>query len=233
MWKLLKRELVKSAAVQYLTALIAYLYIEFVYFTTRWQTYGCDAVEPYWDAGKPMIVCFWHNRLLVMPRCWRRGVKAKMLISHHRDGKLISAVIAHFGVGTVSGSTSRGSAAALREMMDAIDAGYSIGFTPDGPRGPRYQAAIGAIYLAKVTGLPIVGVSVATSRRKVLRSWDRFLICFPFSRGAFVWGKPMSVPADAGDATMEQLRQKLQSEMIEITNRSDFLVGQQPIPLHD
>lgn len=230
MFKPFKRKIMKSAGMQSVIAWLAFTYIRFVYYTTRWQVVGRGAVEKFWDEKRPMIVCFWHNRLLLMTPCWRRGVPAKMLISHHRDGKLISATIGHFGVGTVSGSTSRGASGALREMIDAIEAGYSIGFTPDGPRGPRYRAAGGAVYLAKVTGLPLVCVSVATSRRKILNSWDRFLVCLPFSRGVYVWGAPMIVPSSADDAELEAARQKLESELIAITDQSDILVGQRPIP---
>lgn len=228
--KKFKRKILKSGPVQSVIAFIAFLYAESVYWTSRWQHHNRDLPEKFWDSGKPMIVCFWHNRILVMSRCWRKGVKAKMLISHHGDGKLISKMIGHYNVGTVSGSTSRGSAAALREMIDAAAQGYSIGITPDGPRGPRYQAAIGAIYLAKTTGLPVIAVSVSTSRRKMLRSWDRFLIALPFSKGAFVWGSPFYVPNDADDAALESLRQHLEQDMIDVTSQSDLLTGHSPIP---
>lgn len=223
------RRIVQSRFTQNFLAWAAFLYMELVYRTSRWQTHNAAIPESYWNQGKPAIVCFWHNRMLVMCRCWRDRVKAAMLISHHRDGRFISMAIAHYGIETVSGSTSRGSAAALREMIDKIGQGYSIGITPDGPRGPRFQAAQGAVYLAKITGLPLIPVSVATSRRKILRSWDRFLVCLPFSRGVFVWGNPIHVPPDSTEESMESYRLMLQQDLIDISGQSDLLCGQQPV----
>ena len=231
MIKQYRRKILQSLWMQSVIAWIAYVYMELVYYTSRWQHINRAVPESFWEAGKPMIVCFWHNRLLSMCRCWRRGVKAAILISHHRDGRMISKIIGNYDVGTVMGSTSRGSAGALREMNEKIAQGYSIGITPDGPRGPRYQAAVGAVYMAKITGLPVVGVSVATTRRRLLRSWDRFVITLPFSRGVYVWGDPLYVPQDADDAALENFRAKMEKDLIEITNRSDLLCGNQPIPL--
>ncbi|TAH36036.1 MAG: DUF374 domain-containing protein [Alphaproteobacteria bacterium] len=233
MSKKFRRKLIQSSLVQSLISWVAYLYMELVYYTSRWEHHNRAVPESFWDAGKPMIVCFWHNRLLCMCRCWRKGVKATILISQHRDGRFISQTIHHYGVGTVTGSTSRGSSAALREMVEKIEQSYCVGITPDGPRGPRFQAAPGPVYLAKLTGIPIVNVSVATSKRKVLQSWDRFLVCLPFSRGAYVWGNPIHVPQDCSDADLELYRQKLEQDLIDVSNRSDQLCGQTPIPLDE
>ena len=51
-----------------------------------------------------------------------------MLISLHRDGRMIAQVIAHFGQRTVVGSTSRGGTAALRAILRALSGGTVIGF---------------------------------------------------------------------------------------------------------
>lgn len=231
MLKKIRRQLTQSRFAQSVSGLIAYSYMELVYYTSTWQYHNADAPKLFWDQGKPIIVCFWHGRLLCMSRVWRKGVKGAMMSSKHRDGRFTAEVIKHYNIETVFGSTSRGGAMALRQVMDKIDQGYSIGFTPDGPRGPRFRAAMGAVYLAKTTGLPILPVSVATSRRKVLRSWDRFLVCWPFSHGAYVWGDPIYVPGDCSDVELESYRQKLEQDLIDVSNRSDILCGQTPIPL--
>jgi lysophospholipid acyltransferase (LPLAT)-like uncharacterized protein len=233
MLKKIRRQLTQSSFAQYISAWLAYLYMELVYHTSSWQYHNAELPASFWDQGKPIIVCFWHGRLLCMARAWRKGVKGAMISSHHRDGKFTAAIIRHYGVGTVFGSTSRGGAAALRQTIDKIADGYSIGLTPDGPRGPRFRAATGAVYLAKTTGLPIVPVSVATTRRKMLYSWDRFLVCWPFSRGVYVWGDPIYVPKDCDDTELESYRQKLEWNLIDVSNRSDLLCGHMPIPLDD
>ncbi len=231
MFKSLRRKLIKNKLTERVIAYLAYLYMELVYFTGRWQHVNRQAAEKFWDAGQPMIVCFWHNRLLSMCRCWRMGTKAEILISRHRDGKLISSVIGHYGIGTVVGSTSHGSAAAMREMLDKVAAGVCIGITPDGPRGPRYCAAPGAVYLAKMTGLPIVNISVATTRRRVLKTWDRFIVTLPFSRGVYIWGDPIYVPPDADETELEKFRVKFEQDLRDVTDRSDIMCGHAPIAL--
>jgi lysophospholipid acyltransferase (LPLAT)-like uncharacterized protein len=226
-----RRWLLRTRVMIALVAWIAYLAMEFVYWTNRWQVIGGSDIRNRWDHGQPTIVTFWHNRLFMMCRCWRQGIPASMLISHHRDGKLIAKTIGHYNVGTIAGSTSRGSTQALRGLIEATKRGTSIGITPDGPRGPRYHVAAGAVYLAKVTGLPIVPVVVATTKRKMLRSWDRFLVNLPFGRGVYIWGKSISVPADADAAALEQARLLLEREMRIIADQADMLCGHAPIPV--
>lgn len=228
-----RRRLLQTSWVISLIAALAYAIMELVYWTNRWRVVGDDFIRARWDAGQPAIICFWHNRLFMMCRCWRRGAKAKMLISQHRDGVLIAKTISHYDVGTIEGSTSRGASAALRGLIAATEAGVSIGITPDGPRGPRYHVAPGAVYLAKVTGLPIVPVTVATSRRKMLRSWDRFLINLPFGRGVYYWGEPIYVTADSDDTALEIARQKLETAMRNLSAAADRAVGYEPIPVAD
>ena len=82
-------------------------YINLLRITCRWQTLGKKIPRQYWDEGKPFILAFWHGRLLMMPHCWDPGVPIHMLISRHRDGKLIADTVAHFGIKAVSGSSSK------------------------------------------------------------------------------------------------------------------------------
>lgn len=228
MKKILKK-LSKSKFIQEAVAFIAYLYMRFVHMTTRWTVRNRAFVEHHWGEEKPMIVCFWHNRLLMMTQCWRKGVKAAMLISEHRDGKMISKSIEYFGVETIVGSTSRGGHGAFRDMVRAIKQGYNIGITPDGPRGPRYRAAAGAVQLAKLTGCPIVPVTVATSRVKILGSWDSFILNYPFGRGIYLWGQPVIVPQDADANMLEQKRKELENNLISISQEADIFCGYKPI----
>ena len=58
--------------------------------------------------------------------------------------------------------------------------------TPDGSRGPIYEAKPGAILLARITKSPICLLSFKYSGHWALRSWDRFVIPFPFSRVKYI-----------------------------------------------
>ncbi len=204
-------------------------YIRLVHATTRWTVVDDAAPRALWDAGKPFILCFWHGRILMMPYSWRRDRPIHMLISSHPDGQLIAKTVAHFGIATVAGSSTRGGAQGMRRLIRLLKAGDSVGITPDGPRGPRMRASSGAVVLARLSGTPLVPCSYSVSRRKLARSWDRFVIALPFGRGAIVWGAPIPVAADANEAAMERARQALEDSLNAVSGDADRRCGQQPI----
>jgi lysophospholipid acyltransferase (LPLAT)-like uncharacterized protein len=157
----------------------------------------------------PVILVFWHNRLFLMAPFYRlycRGRIALALISRSRDGQVISDIVAHFGIRTARGSSSRhGISAALAAIHAARDDRLDIVVTPDGPRGPRYQVQPGVLRLAQATGRPIVTVTTNLGWKWVLKSWDRFQVPLPFSRCELVSGEPIFVPSDATGEDLEKL----------------------------
>lgn len=200
-------------------------YISLVHATGRWQVVGREYPEAIWNDGKPFILSFWHGRLLMMPKAWPRAHPIHMLISQHRDGLLIARTVAHFGIKAAAGSSSRGGSAALRVMLKALRNGENVGITPDGPRGPRQRATDGVIHIARMSGRPIVPLAYAARGRKLMDSWDRFMVALPFTRGVFVWGEPMTVPRDADAEAVESLRAELEARMNALTAEADRLVG--------
>lgn len=204
-------------------------YIRLVWLTSRFETIGGDRPAPYWRDGQPFILAFWHGRLLMAPKAWPPGASMNMLISGHADGRIIADAIAHFGLGTITGSKSKGGLAALRAMVRALGEGQNIGVTPDGPRGPLMRTSPGIIAAAKLSGAAIIPLSFATTRRIILGSWDRFHLALPFSRGVFVWGEPLLVPKDADAATVEACRLALEAEMNRLTADADQRCGHEPV----
>src|SRR5271155_5501515 len=119
------RDLLRSAGVRrFICALIA-AYIRFVYRTSRWDVRGGALPGGLWDAGTPFILAFWHGRLLMAPKGWRPGVSMNMLISGHNDGRIIADAIAHFDLGTIVGSKSKGGSSALRAIVRALNNGQN------------------------------------------------------------------------------------------------------------
>ncbi|MCA9472017.1 MAG: lysophospholipid acyltransferase family protein [Nitrospirales bacterium] len=125
---------------------------------------GEEPVLDLYRNGQSMIFAFWHGRQLMMP-CVYRGRKAYVLISQHRDGELIHRLIGRLGFRSVRGSTTRGGTAALRDLIRYGREGVDLVVTPDGPRGPKWKVQQGVVFLAKLTGLPIVPVTVAYSKK--------------------------------------------------------------------
>jgi len=148
-----------------------------------------------------------------------------MLISAHRDGRIIADAVTYFGVQSIPGSTRRGGSAALRRMLKQLATGDCVGITPDGPRGPAMVASVGIVNLARLAGAPIVPIVYATSRRRILNSWDRFNLALPFGRGVFVWGEPIEIAPDLDASGLEQARLFVEARMNEMARDADRRVG--------
>ena len=230
--KLLKRLGRNPFFVEQATRAIA-LYIRFLDLTSRWRVIGLEAPLGMVERGEPIIGAFWHGRVVMMPGLWRRhgGFKFdfRMLISRHRDGRLIARTIAHLGFTTITGSTSRGGARALREIVEAVESGASIGITPDGPRGPRMRASAGVASTGRLTGAPVFAVSFSASRRRVLRGWDRLVLPMPFARIVVVIKDPIVVPKEGGPEALEKARLAIENALNEATREADRLCGWTPI----
>jgi lysophospholipid acyltransferase (LPLAT)-like uncharacterized protein len=219
------RSLLGKPWVQEAAAVLAALYIRLVWATSRWETRGGEHPAALHESGAAFIVCFWHGRMLMLPKGWTKGRPVSILISPHRDGRLIAATIRHFGVGTVTGSTSRGGARAFLEMRSLLSTGTSIGITPDGPRGPRMRAAAGVAELARLSGAVVLPAAYAVKRRRVLGTWDRFLLPWPFNRGVFLWDAPIRVAHDADANAVDAARAHIEARLNAITAEADACFG--------
>lgn len=225
----LVKEIGKNERIRGALCWVAAQYIRLVWATGRWDMVGADIPTRYWNQGKPFILAFWHGRLLMMMKIWRGGMPIHMLISGHRDGKLIARTSAHFGIDSIEGSSSRGGAQALRTIIRTLKGGNCIGITPDGPRGPRMHASAGMINIARMSGCPIIPACYSSTSRRLLKSWDRFAVTFPFSRGVFVWGEPIEVPKDLDEAGVEEMRLRVQEIMVAQAAQADRLMGVEPV----
>jgi lysophospholipid acyltransferase (LPLAT)-like uncharacterized protein len=142
--------------------------------------------------------------LAILSRRWTgyQSTPIYTLVSQHRDGQFIGAVVRQLGIDIVLGSSSRGGANGLRQLRRLLRRGALVGLTPDGPRGPRRQANHGVAQLAALSGVPILPCAARTSRRIVLNTWDHMLFPLPFGRGVIVCGPTMTVPRDGWRDTL-------------------------------
>ena len=102
---------------------------------------------------------------------------------------------------------------ALRELHTWAERGYDLSITPDGPRGPRYVVADGAVALAQITGLPLLPAAYHLNWKITLKSWDGFQIPLPFARCEVTAGRVIYVSREASDEQREKLRAELQAEL--------------------
>ena len=171
-------------------------------------------------SGKGIIFCLWHDRLLYSSYLYR-GIKVHILVSQSRDGELIARLLERFGYETIRGSSSKGGTQAMHQLVKTARSGKHTAVTTDGPRGPRHVVQPGVIQLARLSGNPILPLSFSAERRKNFKSWDKFLLPLPFSRGVVVYGQPLSVPGKAAREEMELCRLNLERELKRITAVAD------------
>jgi hypothetical protein len=195
------KSLLRTSFVQTALAAVLGTYLAFALRTTRWTLDGQEHFRPF-GVGAPVIISFWHEFLPLIPALslialklpYYRRTPIHALVSQHRDGRLIGAVLQRFGIQPILGSSSRGGAAGLRNLLGVLRQGDMIAIVPDGPRGPRREAASGVAQLAALSGVPVMPVAARTGRRIRLNTWDRMPIPLPFGRGVMVCGPAIDVP---------------------------------------
>ena len=203
----------------FLTGLASFL-IRLLIKTLRLRVVGESRFKNERNSGN-VIYAFWHNRLLLLIYTHRnQGIH--VMVSHSRDGEIISQTIQRFGFRTVRGSSSRGGSSALLQLAKELASGADVAITPDGPQGPRYHVQMGIIHLAERSGCPIIPLVYSASKKWVLKSWDGFLIPCPFARAILIYGSPLEV---SQGSNLEDKRLELEQELREITTEADAYYG--------
>jgi lysophospholipid acyltransferase (LPLAT)-like uncharacterized protein len=220
-----RRRLLRNAWLRRAACWTIHCYIRFVFLTNRWRIEGGDRPRRLRAEGRAFIGAFWHGRMMLIPMAWRQMAPMHMLISAHRDGQLIAGAMTYFGIESIAGSTRRGGSSALRAMLKRLGEGDCVAITPDGPRGPAMTASLGIVNLARLAGVPIQPITYATSRRRLLATWDRYHLALPFGRGVILWGEPIEIAADLDAAGLDDARCLIESRMNEMVREADRLVG--------
>jgi lysophospholipid acyltransferase (LPLAT)-like uncharacterized protein len=205
-------------------------YLKLVWRTSR---VILDPPEIYETIRPPVIIAAWHGQHFMLPFIRKPEHRAKVLISRHRDGEINARAAERLGVETIRGSGAhngefarKGGAAALGEMVQALDEGYNVAMTADVPKVARV-CGMGVIKLAQYSGRPIYPVAVATSRHIELDNWDKSAINLPFSRLSMVTDRtPIEVARDADSAALETARQAVEDALNRLTRHAyDLAAG--------
>jgi lysophospholipid acyltransferase (LPLAT)-like uncharacterized protein len=224
------RRLLRNPRLRRAACWAMHCYIRLVYRTNRWTVENGEWPRQLLAAGRPFIGAFWHGRMMMIPLGWQRMAPMHMLISAHRDGRIIADAVAYFGIEAIAGSTRRGGSAALRLMLKRLKEGDCVAITPDGPRGPAMTASAGILNIARLAQVPIVPITYATSRRLIVASWDRFHLALPFGRGVFLWGEPIEIATDLDETGLENARRLVEGRMREMVREADRRVGHAAAP---
>ena len=226
----LVKRLTKQAWFHGLVCALIAGYIRFVRLTSRWEVSGTEDRDRLFADGKPFIIALWHNRIGMMPYAYAEQSHNLCVVhSGHSDGRFVSGTMGRFGFDAIP-VDSRDGAKATRAIVKRLKDKKPVGFTPDGPRGPRLVVKEGMIVIAALAGVPIVPVSYAMKRRRVLKTWDLFQLPLPFNRGVCRWGKAYTLPLKPDAAAREVCRAEIEKILNDLADACDREMGHAPVP---
>ena len=162
--------------------------------------------------ARPMVLEFWHNCVFPAIYLWR-DLGIRVMSSDSFDGEYTGRIIRKFGFVKIRGSSSRGAVRALLGMRRELEQGQTVAFTIDGPKGPKYVAKPGPVWLAKATGAPMVAFHIAMENPWILKTWDGCMIPKPFSRALMRVSSQITVPSNADESQMEAFHSELQATL--------------------
>jgi lysophospholipid acyltransferase (LPLAT)-like uncharacterized protein len=190
----------------------------------HWIEDGAQHLAAVEASGRRPILALWHGRILPATLYFRdRGVVA--MTSQNFDGEWVARLMRRFGYDAARGSTSRGGARALVQMRRALAAGRPVAFTVDGPRGPARVAQPGAVWLAAVTGQPIVPFHIEASRAWTARSWDGSMVPKPGATLAIAIGAPIEVDRASTADDLEGARLLIERSLATLESRALALLA--------
>ena len=172
------------------------------------------------NLDQPMTLVLWHNRLFlagIWERKFRKGRECYGLISASRDGAWLETFYSWVGIRAVRGSRNLRGSQSIRELIKKVRNGHDVGITPDGSRGPQYQAKPGAIFVARASKSPIVLLSFTYTWCIRLKSWDQFVIPLPFSK-VEAETKLLSYEELFSDKNNDEVTSIIQSSLLDITH---------------
>lgn len=189
--------------------------------TLRIRVEGFEKVKAL-DGGK--IYAGWHGRTFIAASFFR-GQGVYTIISQSKDGDMQNIIFRGFGFKTIRGSTGRGGVKAAIESIEVLKRGAVMAFTPDGPRGPSGVVQGGIMLMAKKSGAWLVPVGVSADRRKLVKTWDRYLVPGFFSRCLMVFGEPRKVDPKSTEEEIEIARSALEQDMRELETAAETAMG--------
>jgi lysophospholipid acyltransferase (LPLAT)-like uncharacterized protein len=204
----------RSRTLEWLVAAGAVLLCKVLFRTLRIrQITAREQSNPFSEScQEAFIYAVWHDQLLTALFAGRHR-RTVALVSKHQDGSYLARALKMVGVGAVRGSSSRGGAGAMRELLK-LPPLMNVVITPDGPRGPRRRVKAGVAFLGSHTGRAIVPTAFACTRSwKVPGSWSDLLIPKPFAVLYAIAGEPIQAPSNLDPAGRSAVDRLLQEQM--------------------
>ena len=169
---------------------------------------------------EPVVMAIWHNRLLYSPVLIKKRVRKHFvsIASNSDDGRYAANYMKNFNISVVRGSSSRGGASALSQLVKKISVEKkSVVMTIDGPRGPKYSCKPGAPKLASLTGVKLIPYAINFSNYWQLKSWDQTQIPKPFCKVEIILGGAIQVKENLSKTELKATQDLVIEQMLKIT----------------
>ena len=188
---------IKKFIIKYVIPPIGMLIIYLLGKTYRKEVVGGESEQSLISKEINPIYALWHGRLLYLPFLYRWQERLYSLVSPSTDGEIIARTLRMFGVRAIRGSSYKSGSKAFRELIRIVRDKGLVFITVDGSRGPVFKVQKGILHLAKISGKPILPVTYGAEKAHVFKSWDRFIIPYPFTRVVVIYGEPVYVARDS------------------------------------
>ena len=212
---------IKKFIIKYVIPQIGMLIIYLLGKTYRKEVVGGESEQSLISKEINPIYALWHGRLLYLPFLYRWQERLFSLVSQSTDGEIIARTLRMFGVRAIRGSSYKSGSKAFRELIRIVRDKGLVFITVDGSRGPVFKVQKGILHLAKISGKPILPVTYGAEKAHVFKSWDRFIIPYPFTRVVVIYGEPVYVARDSSEEEIEEKRIALEKRLTEMTDRAD------------
>lgn len=216
-FKQLLRKITYSAGFQELICLIIFGYMKLVFCSSKRIFINEEIMIEAAKNNKPIILCFWHNRLMMVPFAAAKVKKLYpnydfiTLASRHGDGQFVGKIMKKLGLTPILGSSKQGrkasrgiDIAAFKKIFVSLKNGNSLAISPDGPRGPNQKINGQLINIARISNAGILAGSCSSSRFKKLKTWDKFTIPLPFSTLCFYFDEAPIYVSDTFETDVEE-----------------------------
>ena len=202
--------------------LLARAYIWIVFKTSHLEVRVDNDSEQLLKGHKPLILALWHNRSLLSPCFFKRFGRFTAVVSAHKDGSFLEEFLNIYGHGAIRGSSRKQGFNAIKQAIGHLRQGKMVVITPDGPLGPCYSINGNIVKLAAKIKVPIIPASYSAKRAKILSTWDKFIVPYPFNKIIFEISKPFLIDNTLNE---QQTKIELQQLMINQACKLDGAIG--------
>ena len=198
---------------------------QLLFLLNKVKIHGEDNLLQLAKAGKPIMICVWHGRLL-FPSWYIRLKMTNLhaIASRHSDAEIMARILRHWGYSLIRGSTRKGGKAVVQKMADVFKNGGIVAVTNDGPKGPPKIAKAGSTGLAIKYNVNMITITGSATKYWQMKSWDKFMLPKPFGRIDILVAPPLQIdipPANNEEEIklLSDYMNHYQDEVDRITNK--------------